>query len=119
MRLPIPRLVRDVCDNYEIAPSQLIPNTWRILLALESLSMQHRVECDIGEVLFSYNLKKHAIDKGRYQLITKVGRVPIITCLRNNDHSQKDRFFFVKEYLVYGLLGPGEAFSHWKATSKI
>ena len=27
MRFPIPRLIRDVCDHYEIAPSQLMPNT--------------------------------------------------------------------------------------------
>ena len=26
MRFPIPRLMRDVCDHYEIAPSQLMPN---------------------------------------------------------------------------------------------
>ena len=26
MRFPIPRLIRDVCDHYEIAPSQLMPN---------------------------------------------------------------------------------------------
>ena len=26
MRFPIPRLIRDVCYHYEIAPSQLMPN---------------------------------------------------------------------------------------------
>ena len=26
MRFPIPRLIRDVCDHYEISPSQLMPN---------------------------------------------------------------------------------------------
>ena len=39
MRLPIPRLVRDGCAHYEITPIQLMPNAWRILLALESLSV--------------------------------------------------------------------------------
>ena len=37
MRFPIPRLIRDVCDHYEIAPSQLMPNAWRVLMSLESL----------------------------------------------------------------------------------
>ena len=54
MRLPILRLIRDVCDHYLIALSQLMPNTWKNLMALESLSVRHRVECEIGEVLYSY-----------------------------------------------------------------
>ena len=39
MRLSILKLIRDVCDHYEIAPSQLMPNAWSILIALESLSV--------------------------------------------------------------------------------
>ena len=38
-RFPIPKLSRDICDHYEIAPSQLMPNTWRVLMSLESLSI--------------------------------------------------------------------------------
>ena len=87
MRLQIPKLVQDVLDHYEIAPSQLMPNAWRILLALECLSMRHGVKWEIGDVLFSYYLKEHDTDKGIYQLITRVGRAPIITCLRTNDCS--------------------------------
>ena len=70
MRFPIPRLIRDVCDHYEITPSQLMPNAWRVIMSFESLSTQHGVECEIGEVLFSYYLKEHDTDKGRYKLIT-------------------------------------------------
>ena len=39
MRFPISKLIRDVCDQYEIAPSQLMPNAWRVLMSLESLSI--------------------------------------------------------------------------------
>ena len=81
MRFPIPKLIRDVCNHYEIAPSQLMPNAWRILMSLESLSIRHGVECKLEEVLFSYYLKEHDTDKGRYKLIAIVGRVPIVTCL--------------------------------------
>ena len=66
MRFPIPKLIKDVCDHYEISPSQLMPNAWRVLKSLESISFRHGVECEIGEVLFSYNLKEHDKDKGRY-----------------------------------------------------
>ena len=118
MRLPIPKPVRDVCDQYKIASSQLMSNAWRILIILESLSVRQRVECEIGEVLFSYYLNEHDTDKGRYQLIVKVGRLPIITCLRTNDCSWKDRFFFVKGELVYGPRGPRGASDHWRTTRR-
>ena len=39
MRFPISKLMRDVCDHYEIVPSQLMPNAWRVLMSLESLSV--------------------------------------------------------------------------------
>ena len=118
MRLPIPKLVRDVCDHYKIAPSQLILNAWRILIALKSVSVHHGVECEIGEVLFSYYLKEYDTDKGRYQLIVRVGQVPIITCLHTNDCSWKYMFFFVKGELMYGLRGPGDVSGHCRTTSK-
>ncbi|KAL5580186.1 hypothetical protein UlMin_012628 [Ulmus minor] len=118
MRFPIPRLLRDVCDHYEIAPSQLMPNAWRVLMSLESLSIRNGVDCELGEVLFSYYLKEHDKDKGRFKLIVRVGRAPIITCLRTNDRGWKDRFIFVRGDLVWGPRGPGGVSGHWKATSR-
>ena len=118
MRFPIPRLIRDVCDHYEIAPSQLMPNAWRVLMSLESLGSRHGVDCELGEVLFSYYLKEHDVDKGRYKLIARVGRAPIVTCLRTNDCGWKDRYLFVKGDLVWGPHRPGGVPGHWKSTSK-
>ncbi|KAL5563464.1 hypothetical protein UlMin_033211 [Ulmus minor] len=118
MRFPIPRLLRDVCDHYEIAPSQLMPNAWRVLMSLESLSVRNGVDCELGEVLFSYYLKEHDKDKGRFKLIARVGRAPIVTCLRTNDRGWKDRFIFVRGDLVWGPRGPGGVSGHWKATSR-
>ena len=79
MRFPIPKSVRDVLNHYEIAPSQLMPNKWRILLALKCLSVQCGIEYEIGKVLHSYYLKEHDTDKGRYQLIVHKDCVPIVT----------------------------------------
>ena len=67
MRFPIPKLIRDVCDHYKIAPSQLMPNAWGVMLSLECLSIRHRVDYELGEVLFSYYLKEHDKDKGQVQ----------------------------------------------------
>ena len=72
-----------------------MPNAWRVLMSLESLSVRHGVDYELGEVLFSYYLKEHDKDKGRFKLIARVGRAPIVTCLRTNDHAWKDRFIFV------------------------
>ena len=118
MRFPIPSLIRDVCDHYEITPSQLMPNAWRVLMSLESLSRRNSVDCELREVLFSYYLKEHDVDKGRYKLIARVGRAPIVTCLRTNDGGWKDRYLFVRCDLVWGPRGPGGASGHWKSTSK-
>ena len=87
-------------------------------MSLESLIIRHGVEGELGEVLFSYYLKEHDTDKGRFKLIARVGRVPIITCLRTNDRGWKDRFLFVRGELVWGPRSPGGASAHWKATSK-
>ena len=118
MRLSIPKLVRDVLDHYEITPGQLMPNAWRILMSLECLSMWHVVICEIDEVLYSYYLKEHDTNKGQYHLIVRKDHVPLITCLRSNNHKQKDKYLFVRGELMYRLCGPGDAASHCKATSK-
>ena len=81
MRFPISRLIKDLCDHYKIVPSQLMPNAWRVLMSLESLSIRHEVDYELGEVLFSYYLKEHDTDKDRFKVIARVGQVPIITCL--------------------------------------
>ena len=78
-------------------------------MSLESLSMRHGVECEIGEVIFSYNLKEHDKDKGIYKISARVGHAQIITFLRTNDWSWKDRFLFVRGELVWGPHGPGGA----------
>ena len=76
------------------------------------------VECEIGEVLFSYYLNAHDKDKGMYKMIARVGRAPIITCLRTNDRGWKDRFLFVRGELIWGPRGPGGTSDHWRATCK-
>ena len=119
MRFPIPKLIRDMCNHYEIAPSQLMPNAWRVLMSLESLSVRHEVDYELGEVLFSYYLKEHDKDKGKFKLIAQVSHAPIVTCLQTNDRAWKDRFIFVRGNLVWGPHGPGGMSGHWKVTSKI
>ena len=56
-------------------------------MSLESLSVRHGVDYELGEVLFSYYLNEHDKDKGRFKLIAPVSSAPIVTCLRTNDHA--------------------------------
>ena len=86
-------------------------------MSLESLCIRHGVNCELGEVLFSYYLKEHDKDKGQFKLIAKVGHALIVTCLQTNDHAWKDTFIFVQGDLVWGPRGPGGVFGHWKATN--
>ena len=87
-------------------------------MSLESLSSRHRVDYELGEVLFSYYLKEHDVDKGHYKLIARVGRAPTVLCLHTNDRGWKDIYLFGRDDLVWGPRGPGGVFGHWKSTSK-
>ena len=85
---PMPKLVRDVSRHFEIAPSQLTPNAWRILMSLECLSMRNGMEYGLGEVLYTL-LREHDCEKGRYQLYVRSDRVQLVNHLGTNDCSWK------------------------------
>ena len=85
LKLPIPNLASEVLDHFEIAPSQLVSNVWRLLMSLECLSMRHVVKCKLGEVLYSYYLKEHDKENMQYQFILRKDRSALVTCLRSND----------------------------------
>ena len=55
-----------VPDHFEITPNQLMLNVWRLLMALECLSMKSKVDFGLGEILYSYYLKDYDKEKGRY-----------------------------------------------------
>ena len=67
-RFLVPKLLREVISHFEIAPSQLMPIAWRILMTLECISMRHDIEFGLGELLYTYFLWEHDHEKGRYNL---------------------------------------------------
>ena len=87
-------------------------------MSLESLSIRHGVDCELGEVIFSYYLKEQDTDKERFKIIARVGHVPLVTCLWTNDRAWKDRFIIVRGDLVWGPRGSCGVPGHWKETSK-
>ena len=79
-------------------------------MLLESLGSWHGVDWELGEVLFSYYLKEHDVDKGRYKLIARVGRALIVICLLTNDCGWKDKYLFCE-----GRTRVGAARAWWRA----
>ena len=67
----MPKLVREVISHFEMALSQLIPNSWKILMSLECLSMRNDIEFGLSEVLFTYFLQEHDREKGHYNLYVR------------------------------------------------
>ena len=65
-RFPIPQLVRRMLVYYDLAPGQLMPNTWRILLGLGILCERNNIQFGLGCLLHNDYLKEHLTDVGRY-----------------------------------------------------
>ncbi|KAK0583444.1 hypothetical protein LWI29_036995 [Acer saccharum] len=61
-RFSVPELVRRLLKYFDIAPGQLMPNSWRILLSLTVLQERHNIRFGLGCVLHNYYLKEHVGD---------------------------------------------------------
>ena len=86
--------MREVFSHFEIAPSQLMPNAWRILMSLECISIRHEIKFGLGELLYTHFLQEHDREKGRYNLYVRPDRVQLVNHLRNNDCGWKQSYFF-------------------------
>lgn len=115
-RLPLPRLVREVCEYHLVSPSQLMPNVWRVLMALEVFSEKHGIEFTVAETLHAYSLQEHHKDKGRYQFFSR-SKNPLIVELKDCDKYWKDRYFFVS-YNVLGLPADCKIPQAWSSASE-
>ena len=90
---------------YDLAPGQLMPNTWRILLCLGVLCERRNVQFGLGYLLHNYYLKEHVGDQGRYMLVPRDKKKELITDTTTNDHYWKDTFFFARGPLIDSLWG--------------
>ncbi|KAK3212859.1 hypothetical protein Dsin_017565 [Dipteronia sinensis] len=104
-RFHVPSLARRLLVYYDIAPGQLMSNSWRILISLSVLREKYNLPFGIGSLLLNYYLKEHVHEKGRYSLILRSNGKQIITDLITNDHRWKDTFFFAKGLLIDGPFG--------------
>lgn len=93
-RFPLPRLMSELCSYHGISPSQLMPNAWRVLMAIEVLTDRYNITFTVAEVLHVYYLKEHPHDKGRYQLNVRNGSDHLILGVKEAKRWKED-FFFV------------------------
>ncbi|KAK3230317.1 hypothetical protein Dsin_002198 [Dipteronia sinensis] len=100
LRFPIPSMSRQLLNFFESAPGQLMPNGWRILLSLEVLIRREKLDFSFENFMYSYHLKEHDTDCGRYLNAAKQHRGYLISELTIRDPDWKPRFFFAQ-----GVLG--------------
>ena len=105
----MPKLVREVVSYFEIAPSQLMHNTWRILMTLKYISIRHGIEFGLRKLLYTYFLHEHDHEKGYYNLYVWLDWVQLVNHLRTNDRGWKHSYFFARGELVFGPSGQGDA----------
>ena len=116
LRFPIPKLVCEMLNHFEVAPNQLMLNIWRLLMSLECLGLKYDVEVGLGEVMFVYYQKEHDNEKGRYHLTLRCEWSHLVTCLK--DRGWKSGYFYAKGNLLFGSSDVGDAPSHWRAMNK-
>ncbi|KAL5766771.1 hypothetical protein ACOSP7_017388 [Xanthoceras sorbifolium] len=112
-RLPVVGLLRRVLDHFELAPGQLMPNSWRILLALDLLCTREGIVFELPDLFYSYTVREHDTEKGRYNLNLRPNRTHLITELTTNDRLWKDRYFFARGLLVDWPLGETVVRATW------
>ena len=71
LRFPILPLARQLLKYFDIALSQLMPNGWRILLALEILIERRNLNFSFENLFYTYQLKENDTDCGRYMIAPK------------------------------------------------
>ncbi|KAL6580269.1 hypothetical protein OROMI_008293 [Orobanche minor] len=94
-RFPLPRLIREVCDFYEIAPGQLVSNAWRLLMALEVFCEMREIPITIKEVRSAYALKPTNAEKGKFQLNAVSLGWRLLGKMADCGKSWRGKYFFV------------------------
>ena len=95
LRLPVHPFIMELLGHFGIAPRQLMPNSWRIVVnCMEIWLAVNRNMIKIGEPVHLYHLKGLK-EYGYYELVPWARRTRIIRGLPSSFRYWKSRFFFV------------------------
>uniref|UniRef100_A0A803PYS6 Uncharacterized protein n=1 Tax=Cannabis sativa TaxID=3483 RepID=A0A803PYS6_CANSA len=120
LRLPIPKLIKEFLLHYSIAPAQLLPNMWAILLGLIVLGDKAGVLWEVPDVINFYSLMEN--EPGRYHLHPKKNRA-LITDLETSHKGWKESYnrqrgdryqgYFFPRRIALGIPTPYPSYFIW------
>jgi len=96
LRFPVHPFLMELLDRFGIAPGQLMPNSWRIVVSCMGIWL---VATDgdmikVDELIYLYRLKESK-EHGYYELVPWERRTRIVRGLPSSFRYWKSRFFFV------------------------
>ena len=75
--IPLPPLILEICRFYDLAPSQLMPMVWSVVLSLEAITKDWDKKVSLAELLTSYSFGRKS--SGLFTLTRLEGDTLIIT----------------------------------------
>ena len=95
IRFPVHPFIMELLDHFGIAPGQLMPNSWRIVVnCMEIWLAANRDMIKVGELVHMYRLKESK-EYGYYELVPWGRKTRIVKGLPSSFRYWKSRFFFV------------------------
>ena len=93
-KLPFGPLTSSFLKTFNLAPSQVMPSAWRILLCCETASAKHGIPFTLAELMFAYLI--HQPGNTRFSLKAKPGMESLILNTPASDKSWPNKFFFAE-----------------------
>ena len=101
MRIPMGTVTRDYLRAHRLAPTQCIPNMFRILGSVDALNEKMGLNLTYHNVNWVYNL--HHLKGYGYYLKTRYLEVRLISCLPDSNKSMNKDFLIVSREWHDGL----------------
>ena len=95
LRLPVHHFIMELLGFFGIAPGQLMPNSWRIVVNYMEIWLAANEDMiKVSELVYLYRLKESK-EYGYYELVPWARRVRIVRGLPSSFRYWKSRFVFV------------------------
>jgi len=93
VHLPLPSFVREVLSFYKLAPTQISPGSWRVVLGFAALGRSQEAELGVEEFRTIYFLK--LLKDGAYCFSPRKGKDKLITQVPDSDSGWKNSIVLV------------------------
>jgi hypothetical protein len=93
VHLPLPSFVREVLSFYKLAPTQISPGSWRVVLGFAALARSQEVALGVEEFRSIYFLKP--LKDGAYCFSPRKGKDKLITQVPDSDSGWKNSIVLV------------------------